>query len=602
MKKLGFIVLTAFLGSSLAWAAPKIIVSHAISLHGAPKYRQVFAHFDYVNPDAPKGGILRQSAIGTYDNFHRYAQRGIAAEGSTSFYDTLMTGSEDEIEVYYGLIAEKVEYPDDFKWIVFHLNPKARHQDGKQITADDVVFSYNKFFDEGVPQFKQYYAGVAKVEALDKLRVRFALKEGDKALLVSLAQLTVLPKHYWEKRKFSDPLTEIPLGSGAYTVKDHKIGQYVVYQRLKDYWGADLPVNKGQNNFDFIRYDYYRDETVAFEAFKAGEYDIYQESIAKNWATMYTGRSFDAGHIVKEEIPHEIPQGMQALVFNTQRPFFKDRRVRMALSYALDFEWMNKNLFYNQYTRARSYFTNTPYEAKSLPGPEELKILEPLRGKIPDEVFTRVYNPPVTDGSGNIRDQVREALKLLSQGGWEIRKEKLVNVKTGEQMSFELLLYSPSMERVAVPLQKNLQRMGITMTIRMVDTTQFTNRLRSRDFDLISGGYSANFYPSTDLKIVWRSDYMDYTYNTAGVQDPSIDSLIDGIVANQQNEQALLAWGRALDRVLVWNQYVIPEWYLSKFRVAYWNKFSRPAVRPKYSLGTGSWWVDKEKESTLPKK
>jgi microcin C transport system substrate-binding protein len=602
MKKLGFIVLTAFLGSSLAWAAPKIIVSHAISLHGAPKYRQVFAHFDYVNPDAPKGGFLRQSAIGTYDNFHRYAQRGIAAEGSTSFYDTLMTGSEDEIEVYYGLIAEKVEYPDDFKWIVFHLNPKARHQDGKQITADDVVFSYNKFFDEGVPQFKQYYAGVAKVEALDKLRVRFALKEGDKALLVSLAQLTVLPKHYWEKRKFSDPLTEIPLGSGAYTVKDHKIGQYVVYQRLKDYWGADLPVNKGQNNFDFIRYDYYRDETVAFEAFKAGEYDIYQESIAKNWATMYTGRSFDAGHIVKEEIPHEIPQGMQALVFNTQRPFFKDRRVRMALSYALDFEWMNKNLFYNQYTRARSYFTNTPYEAKSLPGPEELKILEPLRGKIPDEVFTRVYNPPVTDGSGNIRDQVREALKLLSQGGWEIRKEKLVNVKTGEQMSFELLLYSPSMERVAVPLQKNLQRMGITMTIRMVDTTQFTNRLRSRDFDLISGGYSANFYPSTDLKIVWRSDYMDYTYNTAGVQDPSIDSLIDGIVANQQNEQALLAWGRALDRVLVWNQYVIPEWYLSKFRVAYWNKFSRPAVRPKYSLGTGSWWVDKEKESTLPKK
>jgi microcin C transport system substrate-binding protein len=602
MKKLGFIVLTAFLGSSLAWAAPKIIVSHAISLHGAPKYRQVFAHFDYVNPDAPKGGFLRQSAIGTYDNFHRYAQRGIAAEGSTSFYDTLMTGSEDEIEVYYGLIAEKVEYPDDFKWIVFHLNPKARHQDGKQITADDVVFSYNKFFDEGVPQFKQYYAGVAKVEALDKLRVRFALKEGDKALLVSLAQLTVLPKHYWEKRKFSDPLTEIPLGSGAYTVKDHKIGQYVVYQRLKDYWGADLPVNKGQNNFDFIRYDYYRDETVAFEAFKAGEYDIYQESIAKNWATMYTGRSFDAGHIVKEEIPHEIPQGMQALVFNTQRPFFKDRRVRMALSYALDFEWMNKNLFYNQYTRARSYFTNTPYEAKSLPGPEELKILEPLRGKIPDEVFTRVYNPPVTDGSGNIRDQVREALKLLSQAGWEIRKEKLVNVKTGEQMSFELLLYSPSMERVAVPLQKNLQRMGITMTIRMVDTTQFTNRLRSRDFDLISGGYSANFYPSTDLKIVWRSDYMDYTYNTAGVQDPSIDSLIDGIVANQQNEQALLAWGRALDRVLVWNQYVIPEWYLSKFRVAYWNKFSRPAVRPKYSLGTGSWWVDKEKESTLPKK
>jgi microcin C transport system substrate-binding protein len=317
---------------------------------------------------------------------------------------------------------------------------------------------------------------------------------------------------------------------------------------------------------------------------------------------MYTGRSFDAGFIVKEEIPHEIPQGMQAFVFNTQRPIFKDRRVRMALNYAFDFEWMNKNLFYNQYTRARSYFTNTPYEAKGLPSPEELKILEPLRGKIPNEVFTKEYNPPVTDGSGNIRDQIREALKLLSQAGWEIRNKKLVNAKSGEPMTFELLLYSPSTERVAVPVQKNMERMGITMTIRLVDTTQFTNRQRSRDFDLIWGGYDANFYPNTDLKIIWRSDYMDYTYNTAGVQDPAIDKLIDGIMANQQNEQALLAWGRALDRVLTWNHYVIPHYYLSKFRVASWNKFSRPAVRPKYSLGTGSWWVDKEKEARLPKK
>ena len=353
----------------------------------------------------------------------------------------------------------------------------------------------------------------------------------------------MLPKHYWETRNFAEPLTEIPLGSGAYTVKDYKIGQYVVYERLKNYWGMDLPVNKGQLNFDFLRYDYYRDENVALEAFKAGEYDLREENVAKSWATLYTGPTFDAGQIVKEEIPHEIPQGMQAMVFNIQRPFFKDRLVRMALNYAMDFEWMNKNLFYGQYTRTRSYFQNTKYAATGLPSKEELKILEPLRGKIPEEVFTKEYNPPVTDGTGNIRPQIQTALDILKKAGWEIRDQKLTNVKTGEPMVFELLIDSPTMERVAIPVQKNLERMGITMNIRTVDSTQFTNRLRERDFDMISGGYSANFYPSTDLKIVWRSDYLDYTYNTAGVQDPAVDYLIDGIEANQENERGAAGLG-----------------------------------------------------------
>jgi microcin C transport system substrate-binding protein len=602
MKRFVFAALVLAAASGLLGAAPRIIMSGALSVHGPHKYRSGFSHFDYVNPNAPKGGTLRLASIGTYDNFNRYAQRGLAADGSTSFYDTLMTGSEDEVEVYYGLIAEKVEYPEDYTWIIFHLNPKARFQDGNPITAADVVFSYNKFLNEGVPQFKQYYQDVAKVEALDARRVKFSLKAGSRELLVSLGQLSILPKQFWESRNFGEPLTEIPLGSGAYTVKDYKIGQYVVYERLKNYWGLDLPVNKGQLNFDFIRYDYYRDETVALEAFKAGQYDLHEENVAKSWATQYTGPAFDSGYIVKEEIPHEIPQGMQAMVFNIQRPIFKDRLVRMALSYALDFEWMNKNLFYGQYTRSRSYFQNTKYEAKGLPSKEELKILEPLRGKIPEEVFTQEYRPPVTDGSGNIRPQLQTALELLKKAGWEIRDQKLTNVNTGEPMVFELLLYSPSMERVAIPVQKNLERMGITMNIRVVDTTQFTNRLRSRDFDMISGGYGAQFYPSRDLKIVWRSDYIDYTYNTAGVRDPAVDALIDGIEANQDNEDALLAWGRALDRVLTWNYYVIPEWHISKFRVAYWNKFSRPSVRPKYSLGTGSWWIDPAKEEKLPKR
>ncbi|HET6486467.1 MAG TPA: extracellular solute-binding protein, partial [Spirochaetia bacterium] len=484
----------------------------------------------------------------------------------------------------------------------FHLNPKARAQDGSPITADDVVFSFNKFFNEGVPQFKQYYAGVDKVEAPDPLSVKFTLKDGDRALAVSLGQLNIIPKKYWQNRNFGDPTTDVPLGTGAYKIKDYKMGQYVIWQRMPDYWATGLPVNKGQLNFDNLRYDYYGNETVAFEAFKAGEFDVYQESVAKNWATMYTGPNFDSGAIVKEEIPHQIPQGMQALVFNIQKPIFKDRRVRQALNYAMDFEWMNRNLFYGQYTRARSYFTNTPYEAKGLPGPDELKYLNPLKGKIPDEVFTTEYQPPVTDGTGEIRDQVRQALAILKDAGWEVRNQKLVNVNTGDPFTFEVLLDSPSMQRVAVPIQQNLARMGITMTIRQVDESQFINRLRNRDYDMIAGGYDANYYPSTDMKIVWRSTYLDSTYNMAGVQDPAVDSLIDQIDANQDNFDNLLALGKALDRVLTWNYYVIPEWYLSKFRVAYWNKFSRPPVRPKYALGLGTWWVDPAKEAKLPKK
>ncbi len=603
MKRTSFAALLLALAAAVG-AAPKIIVSHAISVHGQPKYKAGFSHFDYVNPDAPKGGTLRLATLGTYDNFNRYAQRGVADAGSGAFYDSLMTSSLDEAEVYYGLIAEKIEYPDDYTWVIFYINPKARFQDGKAITADDVVFSYNKFLTEGVPFFKQRVEPVAKVEALDERRVKFTLSTGNRDLLVYLAAaLVILPPQYWRTRNLAEPLTEVPLGSGAYAVKDYKIGQYTVYERLKDYWGRDLPVNKGQLNFDFERYDYYRDENVALEALKAGEYDYREENVAKNWATLYSGPAFDSGQILKEEIPHEIPEGMPAFVFNIQRPVFQDRRVRMALNYAMDFEWMNRNLFYGQYTRSRSYFQNTEYAAKGLPSKEELAILSKVRDKIPPEVFTQEYNPPVTDGSGNIRAQIQKALELLKQAGWELRGTKLVNAKTGQPLEFELLLYSPSDERVAIPMQKNLERMGVTMNIRtMSDYAQLTKRLRDRDFDMISDGYPASFFPSADLKIVWRSDYIDSTWNNAGVQDPAVDYLIDGIEANQNDEKALLAWGRALDRVLTWNHYVIPRWYLSKFRVAYWNKFGRPAVRPKYALGIGTWWVDRAKEAKLPRR
>jgi len=587
-------------------AQAEIITANSICLHGKAKYPSDFTHFDYADPDAPKGGTLTLAAIGTYDSFNMYAIRGNPDANISMINDTLMTPSEDEPETYYALIAQKIEYPDDYSYVTFYINTNAKFQDGKPITPDDVVFSYNKFFNEGLPQFKLMYKDVVlKVEALDRTRVKFTLKNANKETIVNLASLVILPRQFWDSHNLGDPLTVVPPGSGCYTVKDYKMGEYIVYQRLADYWAADLPVNKGQNNYDAIRYDYYRDLTVAFEAFKAGEFDFWQENVAKNWATMYKGPQFDSGKIIKEEITNEIPQGMQGFFMNMDRPLFSDRRVRMALNYALDFEWMNKNLFYNQYTRLRSYFVNTAYEAKGLPGPEELKILDPLRGKIPDEVFSKEYNSPATDGSGNIRKQIEQALALLKDAGWEISNRQMVNTGTGVPMEFELILNDPSYERIALPFQENLAKIGIKMTIRTLDSSQFQNRAISHDFDMIFANYNPVFYPDSSLRIIWGSAYTNSSYNIAGVHDKAIDSLLDKIVENQDNESSLLWYGRALDRVLTWDSFVIPHWYLNRFRVAYWNKFSRPAVLPKYDLMVGvasTWWVDPAKESKLPKR
>jgi len=591
------------IGFSVAPAEEGSIVSTRFSLRDTPKYKEGFTHFDYVNPDAPKGGSITLSSTGTFDSFNRYSQRGDVAEGADDLYDTLMKGSDDEIDVLYPLIAEKLEYAKDHTWIIFYIDKRAVFQDKKPITADDVVFTFHTFMEKGVPHFKSYYKDVAKVEALDSQRVKFTLKLPRIDLLHSLAGLNIIPKHYWEKKDFSEPATEVPLGSSGFTIDSFKMGQYVVIKRLKDYWAKDLPVNKGRHNFDFIRYDYYKDEAVTLEAFKAGEFDFRSENVATQWATLYTGDNFDKKMVLKEEIPHDIPQAMQALIYNTQREVFKDIRVREALIYAMDFEWMNQHLFYNQYTRTRSYFQNTEYEAKGLPSKEEIACLDPVKDKIPPRVYTHEYKPPVTDGSGNIRPQLREALALLKEAGWEIKDKKMVHKTSGKPMEFEVLLYSPTMERITIPVQDNLKKLGITLNIRRVDTTQFINRLRERDFDMVSGGYSANAFPSSNLKVAWHSGYLDSTYNTAGVTDPAIDYLVEKIDQHQTDKAALLSYGRALDRVLQWNFFVVPEWHLSKFRIAYWNRFERPAVRPKYSVGfPDTWWIDKDKDDKLPKR
>lgn len=589
------------LGTAFSLQAADVIESTSLVGFGEAKYPSNFSHFDYVNPDAPKGGTVTFAQVGTYDSFNRYASRGVSAAGADEIYDTLFVASTDEIDSYYPLIAEKVRYADDFSWMEVDINPKARFHDGHPITAEDVAFTFEKFMKEGVPQFQVYYKDVKSVTAKSPLTARIEMAKPNREMLFSLVQgMNVLPQHFWQDKNLSEPLTTPPLGSSAYRVTDYQPGQSVTYSLVDDYWAKALPVNVGRHNFASKRYDYYRDETVTLEAFKAGEYDFRQENVAKFWATMYEGTNFDQGYIVKEEIPHEIPQAMQAFVFNTQSVYFRDARVREAISYALDFEWMNKTLFYNQYTRTRSYFQNTDYEAKGLPSEAERAVLAPIKDQVPPRVFTEEYQPPVTDGSGRIRKQMRTALKLMKQAGWEVKNRVMTNLKTGEPFAFELLIYSPTTERLAIPIQKNLKRMGIEMKIRTVDTTQFTKRLRDRDFDLVSGGYGANSYPSPNLMIAWNSQYIDSTYNTAGVNDPAIDYLTTEIAKHQEDPQALLSLGRALDRVLQWNFFVIPQWHISQFRVATWNKFARPSVRPKYALGLDTWWIDPAKVAKLP--
>jgi len=592
-----FLVISAVQG----WAQQKTTISHALTLTGVPKYTEDFKHFDYANPDAPKGGDLKMGAIGTFDSLNPFIIRGVPAAGLGLIYDTLTTQSLDEPFTQYGLIAAKIEMPDDRSWVIYHLNSKAKFHDGKPVTAADVVFSFNLLMDKGDPLYSKYWADVEKVEALDNLRVKFYL--GDKPnpeLALIVGQLTVLPKHYWGGRDFSKPSLEIPIGSGPYKILEFKPGRSITYQRDDNYWAKDHPVNKGRYNFDSMTYDYYRDPTVSLHAFKAGEYDFRQENISRAWATAYNGPPFDDGFIIKEEIDNDVNQGMQCFVFNTRRPLFKDRKVRAALSYAFDFEWTNKNLFFGQYTRSRSFFSNSELASSGLPGPQERKILEPYRDRLPPEVFEKAYQPPKSDGSGNIRTNIRIALRLLQQAGWEIKGKKLVNKKTSDPFSFEILLVDPTFERVALPFKKNLSRLGIEMNIRVVDTAQYINRQRDYDFDMVVATFPQSESPGNEQREYWGSSAADIpgTRNIAGIKSAVVDEIIERIIS-AQNREELVSVTRALDRVLLWEHIVIPQWHIAKYRVAYWNKFARPKIIPRYALGFDTWWIDADKNAKL---
>ncbi|MCM7273286.1 extracellular solute-binding protein [Enterobacter hormaechei] len=593
------VVLTLLALVSLSSQAQTIKESTAFSVIGEPKYAVNFNHYDYVNPAAPKGGNVTLSATGTFDNFNRFALRGVAAARTESLYDTLFVTSDDEPGSYYPLVAENVRYADDFSWAEIAINPRARFHDGTPVSARDVAFTFHKFMTEGVPQFRLVYKGTT-VKAIAPLTVRIELPEPNKENMLSLFSLPVMPESFWKNHKLSDPLSTPPLAGGPYRITDWRMGQYVIYSRVKDYWAATLPVNRGRWNFDTIRYDYYLDDNVAFEAFKAGAFDLRVENSAKNWATRYIGKNFAKGYIVKDEHKNESAQDTRWLAFNIQRPVFSDRRVREAITLAFDFEWMNKALFYGAYSRANSYFQNTEYAARDYPHADELVLLAPMKAELPPEVFTRVFEPPKSDGNGFDRDNLLKASNLLDDAGWVLKNRQRVNVQTGKPLSFELLIASGANDQWVLPFKKNLARLGVTMNIRRVDMAQLTNRKRSRDYDMMQTLWAAQPWPSSDLQISWASGYIDSSYNAPGVKSPVIDALIAKIVAAQGDKNKLLPLGRALDRVLTWNYYMLPMWYMGEDRVARWDKFSLPAVRPVYTLGFDTWWYDVNKAAKLP--
>jgi microcin C transport system substrate-binding protein len=568
-------------------------------MHGEPKYGPDFKHFDYVNPDAPKGGQITRAPVGSFDSFNGFIVKGDA--GVSSSIETLTIGSSDEAFTQYGLIAESIEIPDDRSWVAFTLRPEARWHDGKPITVDDVIFSFNVLTTKGVPLYKLYYHNVAKVEAVGERKVKFTFSGGNnRELPLIIGQLPVLPKHYWEGREFDKPTLEPPLGSGPYKVESFEAGRSITLRRVADYWGEDLPVNVGQSNWDVVRYEYYRDPTVAFEAFKSGRVDLRVEMSSRQWATGYDVPAVKDGRIVMEKIPDETPQNMQGYIYNLRRDIFKDARVREALAYAYDFEWMNKTLSDGQLVRTRSYWQGSELAATGLPTGAELEILEKYRGRIPEEVFTTEYQPPKTDGSGNNRANLRKAAELLKSAGWEIKGGKLTNATSGKIMAFEILLADPQAERSTQPFIQNLQRLGVVAQMRTVDSAQYQNLVNDFDFDMIIAVFPQSLSPGNEQREFWGSAAASQpgSSNLIGIKDPVIDELIDLVIAAADRE-SLVARTHALDRVLQWGFYVIPQFNVPFYRVAYWNKFSHPAVPPKYALGLETWWVDPQKEGAL---
>ncbi|MFS8036970.1 extracellular solute-binding protein [Xanthobacter sp. AM11] len=590
-----------------AGAGGQPVFRHGLSLMGAPKYPEGFKAFDYVNPQAPKGGLVRLAEDGTFDTFNFVVPRGTPAAGVNLLYDTLMVPAYDEVSTEYGLIAQGVSYPADFSSATYRLRVDARWHDGAPITPADVVFSFEALTKNN-PNQKFYYSHVVKAEQTGPRDVTFTFDQsGNRELPQIVGQLTILPKHWWtgtdangKARDISQGSLEVPLGSGAYRIKGFIAGRSITYERVRDYWAKDLNVNVGKDNFDEIRYEYFRDDTVMLEAFKADQYDFRVESSAKNWATAYDFPAKVDGRVILEMFENRASGVMQAFVPNLRRDKFKDPRVRRAFNYALDFEGMNHTLFFGQYKRIDSYFSGTELASSGLPQGRELEILDKVKDKVPPQVFTTAFTNPQSGTEEARRANLREAARLLKEAGWEVRSRKLVNAK-GEPFTVEILISSPAMERVAVFYKPALERLGIEVSVRIVDSSQYVNRVRARDFDMIVSGWGQSLSPGNEQRDFWGSPAADRegSRNLGGIRDAAVDALIDKVIYATDRAD-LVAATHALDRVLLWNEYVIPAWTLNYTRTARWNRFSHPPVLPAYSFAFPDiWWFDVAKAEKI---
>ncbi|OJY11018.1 MAG: hypothetical protein BGP05_12025 [Rhizobiales bacterium 62-47] len=587
---------------------------HGLSLFGEVKYPPHFKHFSYVNPDAPKGGTVRQIALGTFDNFNLVVAgvKGSIAGSVGLIYESLTTAALDEVSTEYGLLAESVSYPEDFSSVTYRLRAQARWHDGKPVTPEDVVFSLDTF-KKNHPQYSAYYRHVVKAEKVGERDVKFSFDApGNRELPQIVGQLVVLPRHWWEgsnetgaKRDVSATTLEPPLGSGPYRIKSFSPGRSIVYERVKDHWARELNVNVGRNNFDELRYEYFRDSTVAIEAFKGDQVDWRSENSAKNWATAYDFPAVTDKRVLLEEFPNRSSGIMQAFAMNIRREKFSDARVRRALNFAFDFEEMNKQIFFGQYKRISSYFDGTELASSGLPEGRELEILETVRNQVPPEVFTTPYTNPVGGNADAVRNNLREALKLLKEAGYEVRDRKLVDGKSGTPFTIELLVEDPSMERVMLFFKPSLERLGMAVSVRTIDPTQYENRLRSWDFDIVVASWPESLSPGNEQREFWSSQAANIagSRNVVGIKNPAIDKLIDRVIFTKDRAD-LVAATKALDRVLLWNHYVVPQWNYPKVRTARWDRFGRPAELPKYGLSgfPAIWWYDAEKAAKSGKR
>ena len=596
----------ALLAAASAEAEPR----HGFAVLGELKYGPDFKHFDYVEPGAPKGGETVLWYQGSFDSLNPFILKGVPAAGHNPFlvdgnlltFESLMVAAADEPGSYYGLVAETVDLPEDRSWVEFRLRPQAKFHDGTTITAEDVAFSFDTLKKEGHPTYGLLLRDVVEAQVLTPRRVRFVFRDGalTRDLPAYVAGLPILSKAWYAMREFGKASMEPPMASGAYRVAEVEAGRFITYERVPGWWADRLPVNVGRWNFVRIKYDYYRDREIALEALFAGRVDFREEYTSRDWATKYDVPAVRDGRLKRETLPDETPSGTQAFFFNQRREKFADSRVRQALNWAFDFEWTNRALFYGLYERSTSIFENSDLAAKAPPTPAEIALLEPFRDRLPKETFERPYAPPRTDGSGNVRSELRNAGKLLAEAGWKLKGGRLVNAN-GEPFEIEFIIDSQGFERIILPYVKNLERLGIAANLRLLDSAQYVKRVQTFDFDVATARFSGSLTPGVEQRNRWGSEaaFREGSQNLAGIADPAIDALLDKLIGARDRTELVTA-ARALDRAVMWGRHLVPQWFKGSHTIAYWDRYSRPKVKPKYDLGfLDTWWLDEKKQAAL---